>query len=487
LTKWHICDEKSDNRPMKILLIKPCEFNFISAEMPEVLEKNIGFSPPLGLLYLAASILSFTNWDVEVIDAVAEQLSYDQLASRIKTANPDLIGISAMTQIWIDCLKTAEIAKKVLPETKIILGGPHPHIYPQECLDFDCIDYVIMGEGEKTIVELLDNFSNDEAKPGILGLGFKDNEGKPIVNQQRDFDHNLDAIPMPNRRLLDINLYSTALTGNVKCTTMITSRGCPYKCTFCDRPNLGKVFRARSAKNVVDEMEDCKNLGIDYIKIYDDTFTIDRIRVLEICRELKERKLNIQWDMRARVNTVDKEMLLAMKKAGCCAISYGIESGNEEIIMTLQKGIKKEQAVEVFQMTKEAGIKILAYFMFGCPSETLAQMQETIDFSIQLDADYCHYAILVPFPATPLYLQGLKDGFYTFDYWREFVLHPTKDFKPKLWLEHVSEKDLHKIFKKAYNRFYMRPAYIWKRLKEVKSPAELINKAKIAFGISRIK
>jgi len=267
---------------------------------------------------------------------------------------------------------------------------------------------------------------------------------------------------------------------------MVTSRGCPYKCTFCDRPNLGKDFRARSPNDVVDEMEECFKLGIEYIKVYDDTFTVDRKRAMDICKEIIRRKLKIKWDIRARVNTINPELLKALKEAGCVLICYGIESGNEDILKILRKGINKNHVINAFRLTKKEKIKTLAYFMFGSPGETEEQLEESIDFAKQLDPDFCHFSILVPFPATPLYAQGLRNGIIPCDYWKEFVKKPFTQFKPPFWIENIPEKVLYSTMKRAYHTFYMRPSYILKRGLEIRSWNDFVKKFRVALGIARI-
>ena len=178
---------------------------------------------------------------------------------------------------------------------------------------------------------------------------------------------NLDDIPFPARHLVPYKKYSSLLSKGSIVTTIFTSRGCPFQCSFCDRPHLGKSFRARSAKNVVDEIEECVNMGIHDFLFYDDTFTIKRERVLEICNEIINKRLDIAWDIRTRIDVVNEEMLKHLKKAGCQGIHYGIEAGSEKILKVLQKGITIEQAKQVFDLTRKHKIPILAYFMIGNP------------------------------------------------------------------------------------------------------------------------
>jgi len=365
---------------MKILLFYPLEENLIDTAMPKILEKGVGFSPPLGLFYLAAGIKKNTEWEVKVIDCLAEKLTYDRIRARIETEHPDAIGVTVMTHQLIDCLEIAKIAKGVDAKIQVIFGGPHIHMYPIETVAFDSVDFVITGEAEISLAQFLNLWHEPDSFNTVPGLFFKGPTGI-ISGPEPEPINDLNNLPHPDRRASNYSLYNSPLAKDKITTAMITSRGCPFKCVFCNRPNLGKVFRARSADDVVNEMQECEELGIRYIKVYDDTFTVDRARALAICREITRRKLRMGWDIRAHINTIDADLLAALKKSNCKLISYGIESGNNEVLKRLQKGITKEKAMEIVNLTKKTGIQTLVYFMIGCPGETQEQILETIEFA----------------------------------------------------------------------------------------------------------
>ncbi len=205
--------------------------------------------------------------------------------------------------------------------------------------------------------------------------------------------------------------------------------------------------------------------------------------MLDICSGIRQRKLKIKWDIRAHVNTIDAEMLCELKKSGCELICYGIESGNNEILKRMKKGITKEKAAEVIGLTKKAGIRTLAYFMLGFPAETREQMRETIDFSKKLDPDFCHYAILVPFPCTAVYEEGLARGIFKKDFWREFAANPTAHFKPPVWVEKVPEHEMRELLEKAYKEFYFRPVYLMRRLLAVRSWGDFLRKTQTGLRL----
>jgi len=467
---------------MNILLINPPAENEIIGNNPSIIEEERGYNPPLGLLYIAAYLEKHTQHKVEILDTQVEEIAYNRLKDIIAKKNPDLVGITAMTFTLLDVIKTAQIVKSIDRDIKVVLGGPHIHIYPNETIEIPDVDYLVLGEGETTFTELVKNITDIDKLKGIKGLVFKDN-GITVNTGIKPFIDNLDELPFPARHLTPYRKYSSLLAKRSPITTMFTSRGCPYRCTFCDRPHLGKAFRARSAKNVVDEMAECVNMGIYEFLIYDDTFTIHKQRVVDICDEIITRNLNIGWDIRARVDSVNEEMLQKLQKAGCERIHYGVEAGTEKILKVLNKGITLEQAKRAFEMTKKAGISTLAYFMIGSPTETREDVLQTIEFAKKLPADFVHITILTPFPATSIYREGLAKRVLKRDFWQEFAANPRKNFQPAYWEEILSREELLELLTHAYKSFYTRPTYIIKELMRVRSFGEFSRKVKAGLKV----
>jgi len=470
---------------MKILLINPPIENTIASVMPKELEEGLDFLPPLGLMYIAAYLKKETSYSVEILDCPVEKMSYDRLKEEIRKRNPDVVGITAMTFTLIDVMKTVKSVKEVGPRIKIILGGPHVIIFPNETIKNKEIDFLVLGEGEGAIKPLLANINNPKELKNIRGLVFKE-EGAIINTGRADFIERLDDLPFPARYLAPYKKYFSVLSSRRPVTTMFTSRGCPFQCLFCDRPQLGKIFRARSAKNVVDEMEECAEMGIQEIFIYDDTFGVDRQRVLDICKEIKKREVSIAWDIRTRVNTVDREVLEALKEAKCQRIHYGVEAGTQKILNILRKGITLEQVEKAFKTTKEVGIQTAAYFMIGSPTETREDILQTIKFMKKINPDYVHITITTPFPATDLYRMAQEEKVLTEDVWRNFAKDPKLSFVPPIWEKNLSRAELLTLLKNAYRSFYFRPSYILKRISQLESMGELFRKAGGAFKLLKI-
>ncbi len=467
---------------MKVLLINPPAENTIVGNNPTIIDEERGYNPPLGLLYIAAYAQKHTDWDIEILDTQVEELSYEKLEKRVEESNPDLVGIQTMTFTLLDVLKTARLVKKLDKDMPIVLGGSHVHIYPEETINLPEVDYLVLGEGEITFAEFLNNFGDMRKLKEVKGLVFQDN-GETIYNEARELIQELDTLPFPARHLTPYKKYSSLLAKRSPITTMFTSRGCPYHCLFCERPHLGHKFRARSAVSVVDEMEECIGMGINEFLVYDDTFTIKRQRVIDVCDEIIRRKLDIGWDIRARVDTVDEEMLEKLAEAHCERIHYGVEAGTPDILKVLRKGITLDEVRRAFQMTKMVGISTLAYFMIGSPTETREHIMKTIQVAKELDPDFVHITITTPFPATDLYLKGLQEGILPYDYWREFAENPTPNFQPLYWEEHLKTEELIELMKFAYKSFYTRPTYIFKELMRVKSLPELGRKIKAGLKV----
>nr|MQY69885.1 radical SAM protein [Bacillota bacterium] len=459
--------------------------NLTTTNIPKIVDLERGYNPPLGLLYLASYIRKYTDYEIEVLDAIVEELNYSGIERRIEEIKPDVVGIQAMSFTLIDALLCAKVVKRIDGDIPVIFGGPHPTIFPQETINLKEVDYVVVGEGEVIFKELIENVNNPQKLRETRGLVYKE-KGRIIDTGTRNFIEDLDSIPFPSRELTPYKKYYSLIAKRSPITTMITSRGCPYRCLFCDRPQLGKRFRARSAENVVDEMEECLKMGIKEILIYDDTFTVNRQRVLDICSEILKRRLKIIWDIRARVDNVDREMLQRLKEAGCERIHYGVEASNQRILDILRKEITLEQVKKAFRLTKEAGISTLAYFMFGSPGETEEEIRNSIKLAKELKPDFAHFSITTPFPSTDLYRLGLKEKILKGDYWKKFSQNPEKDFIPQVWEENLSQEELMTLLKSAYRSFYVRPSYILKELTKVKSLKEFRRKIKAGLGVVKL-
>ncbi|MDI6735931.1 MAG: radical SAM protein [bacterium] len=466
---------------MKVLLINPLQKNMITTCLPKYVEEEAGFYPPLGLALIAGYLQKQTNFKVEIIDALAEKLDLEEIANQVRQKSPEIVGITTTTFTLIDVLNIAQAVKEINKNIHVVLGGPHLSIYPGETLAQKDIDSVVIGEGEITFCELVRHLADEKPLNEIEGVGFK-KEGKIIINQRREYIQNLDEIPFPARELLSLGKYYSIHGQKDRMTTIFTSRGCPYNCLFCYHA-FGKKFRFRSPGNVVDELQEIMNLGIKEIFFFDDLFTAKKDFAMGICEEIIRRKLHLVWEIRARINTVDREILQRLKEAGCRRISYGVEAGTDKILKVLRKGITTQQVIEVFKLTKEVGFITYADFMIGSPTETRQEILETIRFAQKLAPDFVQFSITTPYPNTDLYQLGLEKKIFKEDFWLKFVQNPTKDFKPQIFNENLTYDELVDLLNYAYKGFYVRPKFILKRLLSIKSTKEFCRYARAGLRL----
>jgi radical SAM superfamily enzyme YgiQ (UPF0313 family) len=467
---------------MKVLFIVPPDTMSIEASMSKTYgERERGYYPRLGLLYVAASLEKATGTIPMLIDCPANQIGYEGLAEQVAEAKPDLVGIGVLTFTLLDALKTAQLIKKVHPPAKVCLGGVHVGLYPEETLRLPEIDLVVHGEAERSFVWLvnaLDEGATPEQLGRIPGVGAKDGT-QVYLNPAKDAVPDLNQLPWPARRLINMERYSHVLSRGSHFTTLQSSRGCPFACTFCDIRKSG--FRARSADNLLAEMRQLTEQGIDDLFFVDDTITIQRKRMLEICRLIAKSGIKVHYKISSRIDLIDEELLAALRESGCYRIHYGVETGTPRLIQLIEKGknVSPQRIEKVFRITREAGIQTLAYMMIGIPTETYSEMQNTVEFACSLGADYAQFSVCTPYPKTELYKRLLDDHTIPYDYWQEFVENPRSDFQVKFWNPDFSEDELREIQDKAHQRFYSRPSYVLKEMMKVRSWGEFNAKVRI--------
>ncbi|MDP7116381.1 MAG: radical SAM protein, partial [Candidatus Woesearchaeota archaeon] len=407
---------------------------------------------------------------VEVIDGIAEDISLEEIGKR--TIGFDAIGIISLTAFALRSHQTAAEVKKN-SDVPVIMGGPHPTAIPFEVIKDSNVDYVVVGEGEYTFLELVDNLMDKHKIKDILGLVYRDEKGVVVFNGSRPLLQNIDELPYPALHLFPMEKYKNSEIRSARqpALSIMTSRGCAFGCTFCNKKIFGKRFRAHSAKRVVDEIEWLmKEFGAKQIAIWDETFTLDRQRVVDICDMIIERGLDIPWDCATRVNCVDYELMKKMKQAGCESISYGIESGSERVIKSINKGFTKQQVVDAINDTRRVGIETRAYFMLGLVGETMDDMKQTIRFAKMIKPDYASFTLLVPHPGTEEYEKALKEGEFDDHFWDKIVL-PEYNFleKPVYVPKGMTASQLLKMHMKAYKSFYFSPYTIFKILASIRS------------------
>ncbi|MHC1563964.1 MAG: B12-binding domain-containing radical SAM protein [Candidatus Hecatellaceae archaeon] len=450
---------------MRILLVQPP----IPPEV-ELYSTAEMVAPSMGLAYLAA-VLEQHGYKVEILDAPAFQLTYEKIPTEVERRKPDIVGVTATTAVAPSALKTAQMVKDAVPEALVVMGGPHITFLPEETMKAEpSIQIGVIGEGEYTLLDLVKTWEKNGNLKEVKGVIYREN-GSLKYTEPRPLIENLDELPFPARHLLPMERYK--VFGKHEILGLIfTSRGCPFNCTFCSSSLIfGKKFRARSPKNVVDEVEEfVEQYKSNHIEFVDDLFIFDKKRVKEICRELKERGLDVLWVCSARVDTVDGEIFKVIRDAGCIMVYLGVESGVQRVLNLMRKGIKVEQSVRAVKLAKEAGLQVVASFVLGIPGETWEEAMETIRFAKKLDPDFVQFSLATPFPGTELYRVAKEEGLLLTEDWTKYTV-----LKPVMRTEELSEERLRKLIKKAYFDFYLQPHVIWRYIRRGYAKELLVN------------
>jgi len=408
---------------------------------------------PLGLAYVAGA-LEQAGFHVEVIDNYLLKKPIEYVKQEAKRLAPEMLGMTCGSVTYRRCIETAKAVKEVLPSCKVVVGGWHPSYLPESMLEHPAIDYVIMGEGERAIVELAKSITKGEdnsAVAKIPGLAYR--HGEKIAKNAPTFISDLDQVPFPARHLLPMHLYSREMEYlSVKpVDTMNVIRGCPYNCAFCETKKLwGSKCRAFSPSRVVEELN---NLVSEYdtkgIYFVGDNFTIHKKRTIELCREIKKSKLDLEWVCDTRVDLISRELLKEMKAAGCRTIWFGVESGSSRILKKINKQISLQQALDAFKLCREEEIRTASSFMLGLPGETVKDMETTFKFARKLDPDWVRFNIFVGYPGSDLYDEIMAKGLY--DRVEDFVTYvKTDDFNYEL--VYKIQKRFHKKFNRSPKR-----------------------------------
>lgn len=470
---------------IKIVLVNPPYVNF------EGIKESAGHAVPLNLLYLAAYLRENTDCKVSTLDAEILGLSYIDIEKKLRIENPDVVGITSPTPAMKHVIRIAEITKKINPNCIVIVGGPHPTALPKQTARIPNIDFVVIGEGELTLLELVNAIKSKETLfKHIDGLAYKFHD-KIILTNPRALIQNLDSIPFPARDLVDLKLYHSAPTKKVSSSessaSLLTGRGCPYNCIHCISKIIWqRKYRARSPKNVVDEIEECvEKYNLTEFNFYDDTFTLFEDQVINICKEIRKRRLDISWICMGRVNNISRNMIREMKNAGCKKIAFGIESGSQQVLNVMRKNITLGQACKAVKIAKDEGIDVHGSFMLGNIGETRKTIKETIKFAKELNTDSATFFITTPYPGTDLYKIALEKGYITQDTkWEDFA--PLTKSLPPLVQDSLTQEELLKLQKEAFREIYLRPRFIFNKLLQIHSFQDVksvLEGLKVFFGI----
>ena len=444
---------------MKVLLINP-SFTGIYGNFAPAAKVGVLW-PPMGLAYLASNI---KGHDVKILDL---EINSD-LDGTLKEFNPDIVGITFTTPLYNQAMDLFKHIKELNSDIYTIAGGPHPTTLPNSVISSKYVDTVMVGEGEVAINKFLDNPTKR-----VLTR-------EPLIQD-------LDTIKFPARHLLENEKYLFSVPGKgiVPLTSFMSSRGCPFMCTFCSQHLMfGRKMRYRSIENCIEELKQIKKMGINHLSMLDDTLGLDKERTYKLCNRIVEEDLDITFEGYTRINIITKELLEKLKKAGLVRLSFGVESGNQEILNAIKKGINLEQIRKAYELADKVGIETRMSIIFGLPGETEETIKRTIKFMKSLKCNQAYVNIATPFPGTELY-ENAESG-------TGGMKLLTKDWKEyRRWgnavinVNDLSAKDLIRWQRRALLEFYLRPKQIYYNLKRAGIKAAFKNG--ISFFKSFIK
>lgn len=449
---------------MRILLIYP---PFKLEELYPGFGRSAPILPPLELAYIASSLL-LKGHQVSIIDCPALCLNFENIKAIVRRESPDLVIsvtnspiYSFVFSVYPRTLELIKLIKSINPDIKTVLTGYFPTILPYETLSNRNVDFIIIGEPELTAGELCDALLNNEDLEGVAGIGFRKDD-KIIINKERDFIENLDALPFPSYSMLPIDKYRFISDSPVpvKGISIRSSRGCPFNCYFCNSPAFWKrTIRSHSPEYVIFTMNYFyENYKIDRFQFHDDIFGFDRKWNLKFCDLLKKNKYRFRWDCYYHFSLLEEEILMAMKEAGCHLISLGVESASKRVLKEI-KGVNKSQIEEGVRLLKRLKIKIRLFFLIGPPAETKEDIERTIKYALQLNPDVFAPTVSIPYPGSRFYEEMKKIGFIP--NFNEFFSESPCN------LPNFKKEYLNKMIKKSYRHFYLRPKYVIKQFTNI--------------------
>jgi radical SAM superfamily enzyme YgiQ (UPF0313 family) len=438
--------------------------------------------PQVSLAQLAAMLHS--DYSVEIIDAIAERMGWEEFQNELRDKRPHYYVTQVTAPTLTNDMYGTFLARSLGART--IAFGTHVTPMTQETMGpFPSLDFVLRGEPELTLRELIDSLEEAEGDgtvdlSHVQGLAWR-RDGQIVINADRPFIPNLDNLPLPMHHLLPLDKYRIPML-NGPYAFVVTSRGCPAGCRFCIKHvSYQYSVRVRSPKNIMEELWLLNDLGVHNIHMYTDLFTVDRQQVMGLCNLILKDGLKIRWTCNSRVDFVDEEMLQLMGKSGCWMISWGIESANEEILRRARKGTSLEKVGRALRWSKAAGIKNWGYFIIGLPGETEETIQQTIDFSKKLPLDLALFHIAAPYPGTPFFFEVLENGWFRpGTRWEEVDM----DRSTVLDYPGLSAEQLEQAAQRAFREWALRPGPVWTFLKSINGLATL--KSALSIGLQHL-
>ena len=467
---------------MRILLVSP---SLKSMDVYQVRAR--GCMPPLNLMYIASVLISGGH-DVKILDLYAEGLSETELLRRAVEFRPDLAGFATYTASFDMAKAGARLLKDHIPGLTTVAGGIHSSYLPSESLAGGDFDFAVVGEGERTMVERADALAAGKDPAGVAGLVYR-KDGQAVSTGPRPLIDDIGAIPWPAYGLVDLSHYQlgiTRATSTAPAASVLTMRGCPYRCTFCSHHfGYDGRLRMRDPGDVVAEMKTLYDRhGVREFQFEDPSFTCAPRHVMEICRLIVESGMKITWNCNVRANTSSDELFAAMSAAGCRRALLGVESGSQELLDRMKKGISLEGVRRTVELAKKQGMTVHVAFILGTPGETLESARRTFEFAKELDPDYVMFSVYIPTPGGELFERLKTEGRLDLDevYGADYVT-VYSERAPLVEMSDVPAEKLLSLMEDYTRGFYLRPSYVLKRLRTLALPGEV---QRVLWGVALI-
>ncbi len=436
--------------------------------------EKLGIFPSLALSSLAAWIRQ-NGFDVDLIDLHVENIYPQDAVLRVQEYDPHIVALTAKTLGWPAVIEIAQMVRQACPKAIVVVGGPQLSIYPEESLSWECFDIAVVGDGEETLLEIRERVQSGSDWPDILGTCARLPDGTVLKNPARPLSKDINKYPMAAWDLMPVKDYH-CLTLLKPFATMVTTRGCPWHCGYCSQVYSEKL-RFRGVELVVDEMEYLvKNFGVKEIVFFDETFTIGKKRMRHFSNEIFRRNLKVKFNIRARVDTIDREVVRLLKRAGLRSIHMGVEAGTDRVLKIMNKQITLEQTRRAFRICREEGVDTRGYFMVGYYDASPQDVEDMIEFACGLGLDWASFSVATALPATDLYRIAQERGYVDGDFWKDYTINGGGNI-PQLETETFTAEQLRAYRTKAYMKFYLRPDLIRRKLSKSEGREELLEMA----------
>lgn len=427
--------------------------------------RNLFFnSPPLGLAYIAA-VLEREGVSVRLMDAGVEGLTPREVTARVVDERPPIVGIGATSNFFGNALRLAQLVRAALPETFIVVGGPHGSSCAAEVMSHEVFDAVVIGEGELTTRDLVAAVLGGADLSGVLGIAYRDGD-QVVHNPPRPLIEDLDELPFPARHLLPLDLYVPQPNDGpyLPKHAMVSSRGCPYRCTFCDHGTYGVSYRSASPERIVDEMEELvSRYGARDIAFVDSLFMVSKERVRRIIDAMRRRRLDVHWTCTVRANIADRSILQEMKDAGCWRVRIGVESGSERIRQVVKKEVETDDIFKAMRAADELGLHPKGFFMIGHPTETRESVLESMELALALPLTDVTVQLNTPLPGSEQWTTAGDFGHYRSQDWSRYSF-----WEPVYIPKGMTAGELDELYRLFYRRFYFRPVVVLRHLRMLK-------------------